>query len=681
MNVRIKKLDIFIVRQFGLLFVGTFFICQFVLMMQFLWRYIDELIGKGLSMEIMAQFFWYMALMLVPQALPLAILLSSLITFGNLGESSELTAIKASGVSLLQTFRSLIVVTLVVCGASFYFQNNIGPQANMKITQLLISMKQKSPELEIPEGVFYDGIPNTNLYVQKKDLKTGKLYGIMIYRMTQSYEDAAIILADSGMLQSTAEKKHLLLTLWSGEWFENMQSQQLAGSAAVPYRRETFVAKQIVLDFDGDFNMTDAAMLSNNARGKSLSQISNDIDSLNHTYDSVGRAYYRDAKRNYFYIPKLAKRDSMAAVARGASKSFDIDKVFDKLKPDQKQRAVTEALGRVQSELSDLDFKSLMTRDNERIVRQHQIEAINKFTLAFQCLIFFFIGAPLGAIIRKGGLGVPVIVSVFVFIVYYILDNSGYRMARLGEWSVWFGKGLAPAVLTPVAIFVTYKAYNDSVVFNADVWRSIIMKALGLRTKRHVNGKEVIISPPRYAEDCKVLLEVNRDVLAYSRRHKLVSPPNVIKVFFKYHPDHEIERISEELEQVIEDLSNTRDKQVLHLLNQYPIIAVKAHTRPFERRWMNIVAAILVPFGVFFYLRMWSYRLRLLRDLRVIKFTNTSLVNHIEKRILPPAPTVAPSVAAMPTPPDDEPQPDGVPQTPADGDTPEETSTPQNVEP
>ena len=207
MNFRIKKLDIFIARQFGLLFAGTFFICQFVLMMQFLWRYIDDLIGKGISLDIMAQFFWYMALMMVPQALPLAILLSSLITFGNLGESSELTAIKAAGISLMQSFRSLIVITSLISVTSFVFQNNIGPTANMKLAQLFLSMKQKSPELEIPEGVFYDGIPNCNIYVQKKNLKTGKLYGIMVYRMTASYEDAAIILADSGMIQSMSGLK------------------------------------------------------------------------------------------------------------------------------------------------------------------------------------------------------------------------------------------------------------------------------------------------------------------------------------------------------------------------------------------------------------------------------------------------------------------------------------------
>lgn len=603
-------------------------------MMQFLWRFIDELIGKGLSMEIMAQFFWYMALMLVPQAFPLAILLSSLITFGNLGESSELTAIKAAGISLLQSFRSLIFITIIICLSSFYFQNNIGPQANMKLTQLLISMKQKSPELEIPEGIFYDGIPNTNIYVQKKDLKTGKLYGVMIYRMTQSYEDAAIILADSGMLQSTAEKKHLLLTLWSGEWFENMQAQQLAGSAAVPYRRESFVSKRIVLDFDGDFNMTDAASLSNNARGKSLSQITNAIDSLNLTYDSIGRAFYNDVKRIYYDAPSLNKRDSLAAVKRATAKGFDLDKLLDKKEIAKKRQIYTDALGKVQGELSDLEFKSLITKDNERVIRQHKIEAINKFTLAYQCLIFFFIGAPLGAIIRKGGLGVPVIVSVLVFIVYYILDNSGYRMARLGAWSIWFGKGLAPALLTPLAIFVTYKAYNDSVVFNADVWRNIIMRTLGLRTKRHITRKEVVLHEPDYAKNNTVLAEINRAVTVYSHAHNLVSPPNVIKVFFKYQPDHEIERLNGILEQTIEDLSNTQDRKVLHYINQYPIISVKAHTRPFERKWLNIMAAVILPLGLFFYFRMWRYRLRLLRDLRTIKSNSTNIINHTERTIL-----------------------------------------------
>lgn len=630
---RIKKLDLFIAKQFGLLFAGTFFICQFVLMMQFLWRYVDVLIGKGLSMEVMAQFFWYMGLFLVPQALPLAILLSSLITFGNLGESSELTAIKSAGISTMRTFRSLIVISVVVCFCSFYFQNYVGPSANMKMAQLMISMSQKNPELEIPEGIFYDGIPNSNLYVQKKDMDTGKLYGIMIYRMTGSYEDQAIILADSGMLQTTADKKHLLLTLWSGEWFENMQSQELGASASIPYRRETFADKRIVLDYDGDFNMTDAAALSNNAKAKSLSQLTSGIDSLNMTYDSVGRSIYDDAQRMYYRIPKVNKRDSLAAVKLAQGKTYHFDSIYNKLTKDQKLSAVNMALSSVQSEVTELNFRSMITSDGDRLLREHYIEMINKFTLALTCIIFFFIGAPLGAIIRKGGLGIPVIVSVLVFIVYYLLDNTGYRMARGDMWTVEFGKGLAPAVLIPLAGFVTYKANRDSMVFNIDQWKAVIMKALGWRTKRHVYGKEVIIEDPNYLEDRQLLLNMNDDIRRYVEEHRLKSLPNVVQVFFRYQSDHEVERISDELEKVIDDLTNTRDKVILNELNNYPVLAVKAHTRPFEHKWLNIVSAIIIPLGLFFYLRMWRFRIRLLRDLKQIVQTNDAVTEQITKII------------------------------------------------
>ena len=628
---RIKKLDLFIAKQFGLLFAGTFFICQFVLMMQFLWRYVDVLIGKGLSMEVMAQFFWYMGLFLVPQALPLAILLSSLITFGNLGESSELTAIKSAGISTMRTFRSLIVISVVVCFCSFYFQNYVGPSANMKMAQLMISMSQKNPELEIPEGIFYDGIPNSNLYVQKKDMDTGKLYGIMIYRMTGSYEDQAIILADSGMLQTTADKKHLLLTLWSGEWFENMQSQELGASASIPYRRETFADKRIVLDYDGDFNMTDAAALSNNAKAKSLSQLTSGIDSLSMTYDSVGRSIYDDAQRMYYRIPKVNKRDSLTAVKLAQGKTYHFDSIYNKLTKDQKLSAVNMALSSVQSEVTELNFRSMITSDGDRLLREHYIEMINKFTLALTCIIFFFIGAPLGAIIRKGGLGIPVIVSVLVFIVYYLLDNTGYRMARGDMWTVEFGKGLAPAVLIPLASFVTYKANRDSMVFNIDQWKAVIMKALGWRTKRHVYGKEVIIEDPNYLADRQLLLNMNDDIRRYVEEHRLKSLPNVVQVFFRYQPDHEVERISDELEKVIDDLTNTRDKVILNELNNYPVLAVKAHTRPFEHKWLNIVSAIIIPLGLFFYLRMWRFRIRLLRDLRQIVQTNEKVTEQITK--------------------------------------------------
>ena len=629
---RIKKLDIFIVKQFGMLFIGTFFICQFVLMMQFLWRYIDDLIGKGLTMDVLAQFFWYMGLMLVPQALPLAILLSSLITYGNLGESSELTAIKAAGISLMQSFRGLIVITIMIAFASFYFQNNIGPTANLKLAQLILSMRDKSPETQIPVGVFYDGIPNSNIYVQKKDNETGKLYGIMIYRMTGSYEDQAIILADSGMLQSTADRKHLLLSLWSGEWFENMQSQEFTNTAAVPYRRETFVDKKILIPFDDGFNLTDASLLSGSAKSKSMGAIWHSLDSLNHYYDSVGNVNFKEL--SYLYNPVKVKtsRDSLRLETKRASlkQTFDVETDYNKLSSAQKQQAVSSAIANIQRDISELDYRSMLTVDGDVAIRFHWIEAYNKITLALSCLLFFFIGAPLGAIIRKGGLGIPIIVSVLVFITYYILDNSGYRMAREGIWAIWFGKTLAMMVLTPIAVFVTYKANNDSVVFNMDAYRVFFTKLLGLRLKRHLALKEVVIYPPHYEESKEKLRYLDGLFDDYLKRKKLLRLPNPIKVFFKYQDDHEIERLSEQLEEVVQDLANTRSSRIIAYLNQLPILSAKAHTRPFDRKRYNVLAAICFPLGIILYIRMWRFRLRLANDIKKLIVTNKLIVDEID---------------------------------------------------
>ena len=626
---RIKKLDIFIAKQFGLLFVGTFFICQFVLMMQFLWRYVDELIGKGLSLEVMAQFFWYMGLMLMPQAFPLAILLSSLIAFGNLGESSELTAIKAAGISLMQAFRSLIIISVLMAGISFYFQNVVGPRANQDFYRLLLGMKQKSPELEIPEGVFYDGIPGSNIYVQKKDLNTGMLYGIMIYRRTGSYEDQAIILADSGMMQSTAEKKHLLLTLYNGVWNENMRSQDLAGTADVPYRRETFVTKRIVLDFDNNFSMADINDIAGDARAKSLGKIMHDKDSLQEFNDSVGRSYYIDGKRFYFRTNEVSASDSVKISKLVAENNESLDSMFTKLNDGKKKSVLQTALNSAQSCATDLEMKGAYANSLHRYFRTHQIQAILKFTLALTCIIFFFIGAPLGAIIRKGGLGVPVIISVLVFIVYYILDSTGQKMARDDQWTVWYGMTISTVVLAPIACFFTYKANNDSVVFNIDMYKQVFMRILGLRTHRHIYRKEVIIEDPIYALDSYHLLQISEQIKQYSEEHKLLHLPNPIHVFFRPGDDQTIEKIVGQLEDVIDDLANTKDAQILGYLNHYPVVATHAHTRPFRRKWLNIISGLILPLGIFFYCRMCRFRLRLRKDLNRILETNQWVLERV----------------------------------------------------
>ncbi len=643
-NLKPKKIDIFVAKQFLVLFAGAFLICQFVLMMQFLWRYVDELIGKGLSLEVMAEFFWYMGLMLVPQALPLAILLSSLITFGNIGESSELTAIKAAGISLMQAMRSLIVICVVICLSSFVFQNYVGPDANLRLRQLLLSMKQKSPELEIPEGIFYDGIPRSNIFVQKKDMTTGKLYGLTIYRMTGSYEDQAIILADSGMLQTTADKKHLLMTLWNGEWFENMQSQEMGGKASVPYRRETFYNKEILLDFDNDFTMTDATMLANDARSKGLPQLIHDVDSLEQRRDSMGHALFAEMDSR-FYQNRRAIVGAGGAVHRGggganksATKVVDIDSTYQHLKQSERQQVVSSSLSTVNSSKQELEFRGMIAKDYDLFILSHRIQEISKFTIALQCLLFFFIGAPLGAIIRKGGLGLPVIISVAVFIIYYILDNSSTRMVKIGELNLWIGTLLSTVLLTPLAVYFTVKANNDSAVFNMDQWKLWTERVLMIPQRRHIMLKEVIITDPNYEEDLRTIQEMDSRIETYEEKEALDWTgrfgwlrhlPNPKRLFFAEEEEDEIEQLSGTLEALVDDLGNSSDKYVLTYLNHYPVLSVRGHQLPFKKRWATWTIVVLFPIGLFFYCRILVFRLRLHRNLKAIRATDKNIAERL----------------------------------------------------
>ena len=291
---------------------------------------------------------------------------------------------------------------------------------------------------------------------------------------------------------------------------------------------------------------------------------------------------------------------------------------------------IRTASNEIQSEKSDLEMKGDYTKYLNRRERTHRMEAINKITLSISCLIFFFIGAPLGAIIRKGGLGVPVIISVLVFIIYFIFENTGMKMARDNEWSVEFGKFISTAVLAPVAVFFTYKANGDSTVFNIDMYKEIICRLLGLRTKRLILKKDVVINDPDYDHDQLELKCISQRIEEYSCEHHLLRAPNPIKVFFREGDDRVIREVYDQLETVIEDLSNTKDRYIVAELNHYPVIATHAHTRPFRNKWLNMTVGLLLPLGLFFYLRMWRFRLRLYKDLKQVVNTNDTIIKLID---------------------------------------------------
>lgn len=614
-----------------MLLVGTFFICLFIFMMQFLWRYVDEMVGKGLELTILAQFFFYAAVTLVPLSLPLAILLAALITFGNFGERFELLAMKAAGISLLQIMRPLIILVLLISSASFYFQDVICPKAQTKLLTLLVSMRQKSPELDIPEGAFYDQIEGYNLFVKRKNRETGMLYDVMIYNFAKGFENAQIIRADSGKLEMTGDRQHLYLHLYSGEQFENLQSQSLGQRRNnIPYRRESFSSKHALIEFDSDFNLIDAGLVGGSSSGKSLSQLQVAIDSMQVKSDSIGRDNYNQAigtiySGNYF----LSKQDSLK-VASARLGDYDSDSLFNAATLVQKQQIISRAFDRTLAIGGDWSIKSLSLVQTQESLRRHQTAWHEKFTLSLACLIFFFIGAPLGGIIRKGGLGMPVIVSVLIFIFYYIINQTGYKMARDGKWIIWMGMWLSTFVLAPLGAYLTYKSNNDSVVLNLDTYLNWLKRVAGIRQERHFFRKEVIIHDPDYPHLLVELQQHAELIQRYISENKLKDAPNYLTLWMNKDEDKAIYAISQQLESLIEELSNSKSHVILSRLEKYPLFPLDAHLRPFRSQWANIICGLVLPVGLFFYVRIWIFRVRLYKDLQRIMANHQELITAIK---------------------------------------------------
>ena len=625
----IKKIDIFVFKAYSLLFVGTFFICLFIFMMQFMWRYVDELIGKGLTLDVLAHFFYYAGLTLIPMSLPLAILLASLITFGNLGERFELLSMKAAGIPLIRILQPIIIFNILLCIGSFYFQNVTGPEAQKKFYTLIYSMKQKSPELEIPEGIFYSEIPGYNIFVEKKGKENGMLYGVMIYSTTDGYEDAQIVLADSAELKTTADEKHLMLTMYAGERFRNMQAQgNMMARANVPYMRETFIQETDLIPFDNNFNMMDANVFSGSAQTKNLREIETGLDSLAHKSDSIGRSLFAYLQNTtYRRKVNIASQDS----AKIARQTLNFDTLYSQLTVSQQQSILRNAMQKSTVATNEYEFRGLISKDIDQSTRTHWVAWHKKFTLSLACLFFFFIGAPLGAIIRKGGLGVPVVISVTIFLFYYIINVSGEKMAKSGEWVPWFGEWLSSMVLCPIGIFLTYKANKDSAVFNIEAYINVIRKILGLRISRHIARKEVIIHDPDYPVVKTELTALSQEWQAYAQKSRLRLPPNYLHIFFHNIDDHEVISLSRKMENLITILSNSRDAAILDALNKLPIVSTHAHTRPFHNYKWNMVLGIIFPVGIFFYFRIWRYRLRLYKDIQQIKKYSAFIAERIEK--------------------------------------------------
>ncbi len=464
----IKKIDSYILKRFFSLLVMTFLVVIFILLMQFLWKHFADLVGKGIGWDVLAEFFVYAIMTLVPLALPLALLLASLMTFGNLGENFELTAMKSAGISLFRIMLPLIISVSLVVVAAFFFSNNILPKAQKNMYTLLFSIRHKSPELDVPVGEFYSGINGVNLYVRAKDKKI--LKDLMIYDFSSGFNNAMVLVADSGKIELTADKQHLLLTLYQGESFENLKEQQISSSENTPYRRESFSQKEILYDFDSDFNRYDKSLLQDQHISKNIKELSQSIDSVKQIVEEQSKTQVKEML-NYKYFTDNIAWELVSDIGSEVNlNAYNTDSVFLNLDKAEMLLAVNQAKDRANSLHEHLQYNKLVIGEPLMYMNRHSSEWHRKFALSFACLIFFFIGAPLGAIIRKGGFGFPVVVSVLMFVVYYVIDLTGYKMAREYIWEAYQGMWLSSAVLFPIGVFLTYKAAVDATLFNKDTY-------------------------------------------------------------------------------------------------------------------------------------------------------------------------------------------------------------------
>ena len=578
----------------------TFFICLFVVMMQFLYRYINDLVGKGLAFSVIAELFWYAALSMVPMALPLAVLLASLMTFGNLGEKSELTAMKAAGISLMQIMKPLIIFIALLSVGAFFFQNNVLPIAQTKMWTLMFSMRHKSPELEVPERTFYDQIPGMNLYVEHKDRESGMLHGMIIYDVTQGMDQSRIILADSAKMNFTEDKSLLFLHLFHGEMFENLSNGQMGASnkSYLPFRRESFNDKQVYIAFDANFNRLDESGLRSQYVGKNIAELSHSIDSIQERVDSIGRTFGRDLKEQpYLGIPfyqnvyragkSIPERVPQRPVQVKAG-AVNIDSILRGKDAATERSLLTQALAKAKRQRDDMEFRAVMLTEQEKVMRLHNIELQKKFTLSLAVLAFFFIGAPLGAIIKKGGLGTPLVISVILFVVYFIFDNMGYKMARDGKLEVWQGIWLSSMVLVPLGIFFTYKAVHDSSALDVDMYRRVLVRFLRIRQKRRTPVKEVVIYTVPTAEMLQAIDEFADAMNVRLERRR--------RLFVLLRPFYTVfnARLRRKLENMIARLSYSRDKRMIPLLDRFPVNPRYADVQDIRAN-INDIRAILEP--------------------------------------------------------------------------------------
>ena len=472
-----KKIDLFMLRSFVGPLVLTFFIVLIVFVLQFLWMYVDELAGKGLEIKVLAELLFQFSLTFVPISLPLAILLASLMTFGNLGEFMELTALKSSGIPLQRIMLPLFFLIGFLSVASFLFADYILPLANRRARTLLYDIRRKRPELNIQAGTFYNGIDGFSIKITDKDSETNRLDRVYIYDHRNGSGNNAVIYADSGYMVITPDESGMILKLYNGYSYNELEEKNVpAEKKKYPFRRDRFSEQTMVVELTGfALNRSGIDLFRSNYAMLNTRELGFFIDSLGERFATRSGSYYTDFSRtklftNFSYsgLPDQPAEPDTGTVVTG--EKFNSRAIFDTLPRMEKMTSVNRALNSARDGIAFVSEKSESLINEAKNLKKYEAELYKKFTLPFACLVFFFIGAPLGAIIRKGGLGTPAVISVLFFVIYYVISLSGEKFAKELLISVPLGMFASTIILLPIGIFLTYKATTDAAIMNAETY-------------------------------------------------------------------------------------------------------------------------------------------------------------------------------------------------------------------
>jgi lipopolysaccharide export system permease protein len=490
----VKKLDKFVIKSFIGPLVLTFFIVLIILLLQFLWMYIDELAGKGLEFSILSELLFQFALSFVPTALPLAILLAALMTFGNMGEFSELTALKSSGIPLMRIMRSLMVMIFILVGVSFFFSNYVLPYSNRQARLLLYDIRRKRPDINLQAGSFNNDIDGFSIKVTSKDPATNRLDNLIIYDHRDRKGNVNVTHADSGYIKITPDESALIMTLYNGFSFNELdEKSDLLEERRFPSRRDTFEVQTLVLSLTG-FDLE----RSGNEIFRSSSWMMN-MEQLKHTRDSLG-IYYTNKQNlqftefnaskmyseRYWILHRDKKEDTTKAQPE---RLFDAKALYKTLSATEKKNVVLKSIETVKDASNFVSEKTEMMKAEIRGIKKYEIDWHKKLTLPFACLVFFFIGAPLGAIIRKGGLGTPAVISIFFFVIWYVISLSAEKLVEEDLIGGITGMWASSYILLPVGLFLTFKASNDSVIMNIDTYLAFFRKMRNFLYRITFQGK------------------------------------------------------------------------------------------------------------------------------------------------------------------------------------------------